>query len=322
VAGEEPKQQHFVHRAYLEGFQDPEYLKKGEPALWVYIPRKSPFRQRPDRVARRNYYYCYREGEQRRFLVEHQLQKLEDVALPILRQLRERQFSLKPEDRINFAGYVALSHTRVPTFERSINRLSSLILAKHLELIIGNKNALEKVVTAIKEQTGEELDPEKFHKDLVGGTVVAKQTSREWSLLQTFKMMLFLQRVIYEMTWTFLLAAVDDPGFVTSDNPVSLLDPLAGPMRGIGFVSSPAAHFTFPISQNICLLAHHRKGPDSVKMSRLQVRMVNKATITHADCQVYAPFQSTKIQEILNDVTNNRKSTGRVLVSRGRVVEE
>ncbi|MCI0724988.1 MAG: DUF4238 domain-containing protein, partial [Acidobacteria bacterium] len=222
MPGEKPKSQHYVQRAYLEGFQDPALEKNGEGFIWVYMPGKSPFRQRPERVARRNYYYCHEREEQRQFQAEHGLQKLEDVALPVLRQLRERRFGLSPEDRLTFAGYIALSHTRVPTFERSIDRISSLIAAKQLEFVTNDKRALEWTVAKIRERTGENIDPEEYRKKLTGGTVEVKQASREWSLRQMFEMMLFLQQVVFHMNWTFLLAPEDDPGFLTSDNPVSL----------------------------------------------------------------------------------------------------
>lgn len=322
MGGEEPKSQHYVHRAYLEGFQDPALEGNGEGYVWVYMPGKSPFRQRTERVARRNYYYCYRQEERRQFLAEHTLQKLEDLALPILRQLRARRFTLNPQDRLTFAGYIALSHTRVPTFERSVDRISSLLVAKQLEFVANDKRALGEAVAEMREQTGEEIDPEEFRKKLTGGTVVAKQTSRGWSLRQMSGMMLSLQRVICAMNWTFLLAPENDAGFLTSDNPVALFDPIGAPMGGVGFASSPAAHFTFPISRDVALLAKHQQDHESVEISGFRVRSVNKGTITRADSQLYAPFRSTRVQEILDSVVRQRPVSGRVLFRKGRVLEE
>lgn len=54
MPAEEPKGHHFVHRAYLEGFVDSSIEK-----LWVCVANKRPFPQRPERVAKRNDYYCY-----------------------------------------------------------------------------------------------------------------------------------------------------------------------------------------------------------------------------------------------------------------------
>lgn len=100
MPAERPKSHHFVHRAYLEGFQDLALLRKGRRALWVYMPRKNPISQAPERVAKRNYYYCYRKENERQFVIEQGLQKLEDAALPILLQLRTGDFALNPDDRL------------------------------------------------------------------------------------------------------------------------------------------------------------------------------------------------------------------------------
>ena len=75
----EPKHHHYVQLAYLEGFVDPDYEKRRESYLWAYMPEKSPFRQKPERIAKRNYYYCFERDNKRRFDVEHALQQLEEM---------------------------------------------------------------------------------------------------------------------------------------------------------------------------------------------------------------------------------------------------
>jgi uncharacterized protein DUF4238 len=320
VPSEKPKAQHYVHRAYLAGFQDPQFEKRGEPALWVYVPEKKPFRQRPERVARRNYYYCFDREEKKQFIAEYGLQKLEDLALPILRQLSDRKFSLSAEDRLTFAGYVAMAHTRVPTFERFLDFTAKLIAAKKLELLAQHKQALESVVAEMSARTGESIDPEDFRKKLTGGSAELHQANRGWTVQEMFENLMMLQQVIFEMKWGFLLAAPDDDGFLTSDNPVSLFDPLGGPMGGIGFKSSPAAHFTFPISRNVCLLAQHLPGPEARELNPSSIRTVNKGTITRADSQLYAPFASNGVQEILNHVVKRKGGPKKVLFSKGLTV--
>ncbi len=134
--------------------------------------------------------------------------------------------------------------------------------------------------------------------------------------------MLFLQEIIFDMKWTFLLAPEDDAGFLTSDNPVSLFDPVGGPLGGIGFASSPTAHFTFPISRDMCLLASHQQGPETAELNGFKVRSVNKGTITRADSQLYAPFKSEPVQKTLDSVLSQTSTSGKVLFSKGRVVEK
>jgi hypothetical protein len=154
MPAEEPKSQHFIHRAYLEGFQDPALLREGRRALWLYMVGKNPVPQAPERVAKRNYYYCYREKDERQFLVEHTLQKLEDSSLPILIKLKNVDLALSPEERVNFAGYIALSYTRVPAFERAVNKITELNEARRLEYFATNRSALNHYSTNTKLRPG------------------------------------------------------------------------------------------------------------------------------------------------------------------------
>ena len=91
-------------------------------------------------------------------------------------------------------------------------------------------------------------------------------------------------------------------------------------MGGIGFKSSPAAHFTFPISRSVCLLAQHLPGPEANELNPSRIRTVNKGTITRADSQLYAPFASNAVQQILNNVVKRKGGPRKVLFSKGRTV--
>jgi hypothetical protein len=321
MPGSEPKGQHYVHRAYLEGFVDPQTVRSGEGYLWVYIPSKSPFRQRPERVAKRNYYYCYERDDQRQFNVEHGLQQMEDAALPILRRLRDSDFGLTGDERMTFAGYVALSAVRVPIANRQIDRITSLVHAKQIEFIANNDAAMSHLLEEHQKQTGEKIDAAKFKADLIGGSTSITQESRGFTLLQMFQLMQNLHELIYKMQWTFLIAPDDDSAFLTSDNPVSTHDPMAA-VGNIGFASSPAAHFTFPLSRKVCLLGGHRPASKVEQLSGFVVRSVNKGTIIRSDTQVYAPSKSNKIQMIVDDIARQKPKSQRVLLKHGRVIEE
>ncbi len=287
----------------------------------MYMPGKMPIPQAPERAAKRNYYYCHRHENERQFLAEEILHKLEDAALPILIRLRAGEFVLNQDDRLTFAGYIALSHTRVPTFERVVNKLAALHEARKLEFIANNRSALESVVAQMQKETGEEQNVDDFRKKLTGGSAYVEQSDRGWSLKQMFESMLVLQKVIFRMHWCFLGTPDSDDGFLTSDNPVSLFDPIEGSM-GIGFATSPAVHFTFPLSKEICLLAQPHPNPVRVRLSPSEVRRVNRGSITRADGQLYAPFRSGAVQKLFTEVSIQTRRPRRVLLKHGRVVEE
>jgi hypothetical protein len=137
-----------------------------------------------------------------------------------------------------------------------------------------------------------------------------------------FKMVLMLQDLICRMGWTYLITDPDDLGFITSDNPVCLFDPAATPPGAIGFASSPAAHFIFPISRTVCLLAQHARKDDLVKLTPARVRAVNQAIISRADMQLYASYASQGIQKLLDNLVSSRPKPTKVHLKKGRVVEE
>jgi len=320
----EPKQHHFVHRAYLEGFADPEFGRSGELYLWAYLPGKAPFRQRPERIAKRNYYYCFEREDQREFVFEHTLQKLEDVSLPVLRKLRGRDFHLELEERLILAGYVALSYTRVPMFERVVNRATLLHTAFQLEKFTSDPENLKLLAREESERVGKEVSPDEMLKTLNAGSVYLTQTNRGWSLEQSARIMMLLQKVIFEMRWIFLVAEEGDPGFLTSDNPVAVFDAPTVDVPGTGFKSSPDTYLTFPICREICLVANHlaRQAQRVVRVSGARVRQVNKGAIERADTQLYAPFRSAKVQELHDTAVLARGTPKRVMVKKGRIVEE
>jgi hypothetical protein len=210
----QPKQHHYVQRAYLEGFADPDFESRGECYLWTYLPGKSPFRQKPERIAKRNYYYCFDRENRRQFDFEHTLQKLEDISLPVLRKLRGRNFSIDAEERLTLAGYVALSYTRVPRFEGLVNRIAMLDMAFRMEQFTSDPENVKLLAREETEKTGKEVTPEELLKTLNAGSVYLKQTNRGWSLEQMIRIMMLLQRIIFGMRWTFLVVNEGTQAFI------------------------------------------------------------------------------------------------------------
>ena len=320
----EPKQHHYVQRAYLEGFADPDLAPRGECCIWAYLPGKSPFRQKPERIAKRNYYYCFDRENRRQFDFEHTLQELEDISLPILRKLRGHSFRINPEERLTLAGYVALAYTRVPRFEGIVNRFAMLDMAFKMQEFTSDPENLKILAREETEKTGKEVTPEELLKTLNAGNVYLTQTNRGWSLEQMIRVMMLLQRIIFEMRWTFLITDGSDSGFLTSDNPVSVFDAPMVDIPGTGFLSSPDTYFTFPVSRQICLMANHTPGQSQrvARISAAGVRQVNKGTINRADTQLYAPFRSQEVQELHDSAVSARGKPKRIMVKQGKIVEE
>jgi Protein of unknown function (DUF4238) len=174
----------------------------------------------------------------------------------------------------------------------------------------------------MEQESGEKIDVDEYQRKLTGGSAYAKQTSRAWSLKQMFESMMRLQRDIYEMFWTFLIAPQGEAGFLTSDNPVGFFHPDEVRHTKINSVTLMEAHFTFPISKGFCLLAQPFPNPGQVTLSTANVRRINRNTATRADNQLYAPFISEPLQELFVKIQKHIKRNPRVLLRHGRVVVE
>jgi Protein of unknown function (DUF4238) len=135
-------------------------------------------------------------------------------------------------------------------------------------------------VAEMEKEAGEKIDVDEYRKKLTGGSVYAEQTNRAWSLKQMFESMLTLQKDIYKMFWTFLIAPDGDDGFLTSDNPVAFFHPAEGINGRIGPATLAAPHFTFPVCKEICLLTQPFRNPGQVALNASDVRQVNRGTIT------------------------------------------
>jgi hypothetical protein len=281
------------------------------------MPNKKPFKQLPEKIARRHYYYCHEEDGKRLFIGEKGLAKMESIANPLLQRIRNKNFNLTADEHLTFAGYIALSYCRVPTFERRLNNLYTFMQAKNLEWIIGNEEIHRRLIERSKAE-GDPIDLEKLRDDIKNGSTVLTQENRGWSIKRMFETADMLQDVIDLMHWSFLHADERDDGFLTTDNPVSVFDPLSP--RGPAFQSSREAHFLFPVSRTLCLLGTHYKLLDR-KCSAYEVRQINRQNIECADTQVYAPFKSEGVQKILNNQCADRKYS-RVLLRKGKAVIE
>src|SRR5450432_621316 len=107
-----PRQQHYVTRAYLEGF-----APAGGTQLYVYSRGKmSPFRALPGNVAKiHNYYSSKRPDGTYDDRVEHMLQtNVEDPGLAVIRRLLSGHYNISRDARGRLAFLLAIQEYRVP----------------------------------------------------------------------------------------------------------------------------------------------------------------------------------------------------------------
>ena len=77
-----------------------------------------------------------------------------------------------------------MSYTRVPTFERLVNRFATLDTAFKLDKFVSDPENLKLVAREESEKTGKVVTPEEILRTLNAGNVFLTQSNRGWSLEQ------------------------------------------------------------------------------------------------------------------------------------------
>ena len=116
--------QHYVPQFYLREFLDPVLEAKGQNVIWLYEAGRHPSKKSVKDVGYVPAFYEIPAGsgnapeaEEPGFL-EKRLAEMEAVAAPTLRKLARGDFKLTPQQRGEFAGFIALMMCRTPFFAR------------------------------------------------------------------------------------------------------------------------------------------------------------------------------------------------------------
>jgi Protein of unknown function (DUF4238) len=88
----EPKNHHYVSRAYLAAFTDPNTPAGQEPYLWVYERGEgTPYSRSPKKTAvKRHYYRVTHDDGTTDNALEDYLSRVESSAIPVLRTVKGR----------------------------------------------------------------------------------------------------------------------------------------------------------------------------------------------------------------------------------------
>jgi hypothetical protein len=322
-------QQHFVTAAYLAGFT-PEASRDSK--LWVYERNSGKiFRLIPDEAAkRRNYYSIPQQDGGFNDAVDTMLTALEGQAMPSLRKLVARDYSLSTFERALLGHLIAFQEFRTPWARASFQEME-LHLAKQMMRTAAQapgylENRLEEFkadgtldgsVTA--QEMREALRNEKIK-------LVARPHAGIDTMVSTAH---HIGNIYTQMRWTVL--HTKEAEFITSDAPVVRRDPgFRGGLYGGGLMNQ-TAEVWFPLCKGACLRVDHdekrmakfRELLESGKMEEAQavtrelpaisggyvkahvVHAVNRQTIVNADRFVFAPFKSDEVSGLFKGECQN-----------------
>jgi hypothetical protein len=212
-----PRRQHYVTRAYLEGF-----LPTGEKHLYVYSRGKlAPFRALPQNVAKIHNYYSQKQPDGTfDDRVEHMLQtNVEDPGLAVIRLLLSGHYALSPDDRGRLAVLLAIQEYRVPWMRQQMEEFTAGMLERFTRSMLDAPGVVEESLVKLALSDAAEADTmaETMRAAFRNGDVkvvaspAASLNAMGYALAALFDF-------YFAMDWEIL--ETDSVPFVTSDCPV------------------------------------------------------------------------------------------------------
>ncbi len=307
MPGNEPKSQHFVQRAYLEGFCDPVPNERtGSPFLWIHSATGPVRRQVPKECAVENYFYCYERDGQRSFLAEAHLSRLEEASKEVLDSAGHGTLPIALKDRFTLTGYVAMSLVRTPQGKKLIDRAAIDHATQIIRDLLNDPIRHAAFCEELEEETAEKCDPEEQKRILKAGQIRGVQSSRAWSLQMMLEMLLYFQEMFMGMSLSLLHA--NDSLFLTCDCPVRIHESSFDPLV---LSRSQRIEMLFPLNRDFCLVGSYSKNKDRLELAKDEVQAVNTSIIRQADRCVYAPFDALYIRDELRR-SQSEKVTGQM----------
>lgn len=238
-----PKNQHYVTRAYQELFQ-------GENGLLAVHDRKTQkyFSVGRDGVASENAFYVFTDDQGRqRYDVEHGLQIFESKAIPVIKQLCQRQ-EIDAFERSMLAWYVAVSLVRTPQALDDLRKQYATLAPRLKGQFID-----EAAARAYYEEQGMAPLRAAERAALIFGRAVLKP-GRQPALGLLFDVLPWVYSRIDRSRWLLLDSVADSGSFIISDCGVAQI---ATSHASYGNVLSPEMQFVFPLSPTLCLVSIH-----------------------------------------------------------------
>ena len=316
--GNRPQQQHYVTRAYLEGFTTTD-----QPQLYVYTRDKGTFfRALPRSVAKiRNYYSSQRPDGTYDDRVEHMLQTvIEDPGLHVIRRLVGGHYSISKDARLRLSALLAIQEYRVPWMREQMELFMTGMLQRFSKAMLETPDVAED--TLVKLGMGDQLPLlAEMREAFANGDieVVASPTASLHAMGYAFQP---LFEAYFQMGWTVL--ETDSVSFITSDCPVHRYYlPIRPDLQYEGLMDR-RVQVRFPLSKSkMLVLQHDRKRIEMIedlfrrnrrkeaqkainrsgqvrhiRVGQRDVEQINAHTIAMAARHVFSPTESKEVADL------------------------
>ena len=192
-------------------------------------------------------------------------------------------------------------YLRVPHF-RSVNQqIQEQRFKEQMRILVTDPHGRDWIEADIRrqeEETGRTCSDE--DRDFLERTLVEGSFTFEIWPEDTMRLLPVAQEWGHDlegMQWIFLVA--DDAQFVTSDNPLVMID-TTDPQHA-GGLRERTTEVTFPLDRSHALLAVWGDGPPSryAAASKLRVREINRRAVRAAARFVFSPYSSTPLDHLV-----------------------
>jgi hypothetical protein len=253
-----PKGQHIVPRCYLREFIDPFTPAKYEPYVWIFEKgdRKGK-KKSPENIFKATDFYTLRVGDdEKNYLVEESLSKLEGQYATIFRRKIKNHLPLNENEHVIFCAFVYAMFHRSKKFKAN--------LESSLDEMLGHIEELEKEHLGDGEsETGRKF--REFRRNAHGTTMMNNLPE--------------ISSILRGMDVAFMCAPKIGARFITSDNPCFLWNSQLQWHRGEspGFLQE-GVEVLMPLSPTIALSLNRKEATGYIAVSSLQVEDFNRMT--------------------------------------------
>ena len=213
------KRNHYLPRAYLHGFCDPDGL------LWTFDRQSKEYRRLPpDSLAVEKEFYIIRDSSGRKSnVVEDWLSDCENTAIPIIRELAAQKSSLAEEERRSLARFVALLRLRTTVFNAEMEEVIAHYTRAITDALLNDEKTARDTFARLP-GNGAAIPPDRLE------SLVSMWKAGQYTLKvnREYIIHLMLQRAerfadeLFAMRWG-VLRSHPQMAFITADLPWSIL---------------------------------------------------------------------------------------------------
>ncbi len=303
----EPKNHHFIPILHLQHFIGAE--PKGH--VWTYEKMTGDIRSSiPAETGFETHFYSVqKEDGSMDTSIEKHLAAIEGKAAPVYQELLRGQIPTDPQQRMDFAHFLALMHVRTPAMRRMIGKMHGQ-QAQVMRYAYGSHpKAFEGLKRRIEKDRGETMPAEieaLIKEKLIDPSGYEVQVSKE-STLHILGAADKIAPILEKMKWS--LFQPKHGFFISSDNPlVRDCDPKTKhPIYGDQGFANPTNEIIFPLSpQRLLFMCFDSRKPDHLIVNREYVELVNKGIAANSDRYLYAHLKHKAIAALAKEFEDSR----------------